>query len=93
MKLQWKDIDDKKITFEEAKSFEMDGWKIPEIKDLKKAYITKKQNSLFKKSIYWSCTKRKGFNNNVKTFDFETGSDTLEHESFLYYAKLCKEIK
>jgi hypothetical protein len=91
MKLEWKETESNKMTWDEAKDLEINGWRLPTRGELCDAYDTSING--FKASYYWSSSAYSQNTNNAWLVYFGDGFADYGNKPGSYYVRLCRELK
>ena len=91
MKLEWKETESKRMTWDEAKGLEIDRWRLPTVAELKKAFNDKIVG--FELDRYWSSVTWIGNNNKLFYFDFSDGYANYDYKTSDFWVRLCREVK
>ena len=88
--LKWKQTEEKKITWHEAKSLEIDSWRLPTRGELIDAYDNKIKG--FETNYYWSSTMYGDNTNGAWYVNLGNGSLNFNLKKLKNFVRLCKEI-
>jgi hypothetical protein len=91
MKLEWKETESNKMTWDEAKDLEINGWRLPTRGELCDAYDTSING--FKASYYWSSSTLVRDTNFAWLVYFSDGNVDYGNKTSSYYVRLCRELK
>ena len=88
MEIEWKKSERDTFTFEKAKTLENNGWRLPTIEELEKAYHEKTEG--FTESLYWTSNTHPE-TNSVWFVDFYKGIVSFCGETSSLFVRLVKE--
>jgi hypothetical protein len=91
MKLEWKKTELNKMSWDNAKKLEKDGWRLPTRAELVDAFDNKVEG--FKLEFYWSSNTYEQSTNNSWNVDFNYGNVYGSTKASNYYVRLCREVE
>jgi len=90
MQLEWKDIEPKRMSWDDAKCLEMDGWRLPTRGELVDAYDNEMEG--FQSHHYWTSSMYRNIDYRWY-FSFHNGCMYGDFKAYSYYVRLCREVK
>lgn len=91
MKLQWKEIEPTVMTWWQAYTLQINGWRLPTLKELEDADNNKIEG--FLSTFFWTNNEPEHTIDFAWYYVFGTAEKGTMNKEMSFYIRLCKEIK